>query len=457
MADGDHGEHHPSPADLDRFLRGELFSGQAAPVLAHLIRGCDTCQQKMQPLASVVLSAGVAEPQLTNEAGAEYDFPLFKAFATARKYAAARAKSKDGARGRNNHSRLREVVPQRISFEEKAQQDWALCETLIERCRALRYSDPERMVLTAALAANLAERLKPGSLGAQALADLQARAWAELGNARRISDDLSGAESGLARAFERAESGTGDPLLLARIMDLIASLYTDQRRFEEARRLQDSVYSIYLQAGDTHSAGRALISKGLSRGYAFEVEEAVQLFSQGLALLDANRDPKLVMAALHNLIWCLVECGQAKQADQLFAYSRELFSSYVERLDAIKANWLEGRIAAGVGDDQRAEERFREARESFEQAKLYYEVALVSLDMAALWLREGRTAEIMGLLDETIAIFRARKIHREAIGTMLVLRRALQKDQATEALIRGMATELQRLGGASARQSRISS
>lgn len=457
MADGDCGERHPSPADLDRFLMGELSSSQAAPVLTHLIRGCETCQQRMQPLASVVLSTSGVEPEPASEVGAEYDFPIFKAFATARRFAATQSKSKDKARGRDAHPRLREVVPQRLSLEEKAQQSWALCETLIERCRALRSSDPERMVLTAALAANLAERLEPSALGAQALADLQARAWAELGNARRVSDDLAGAESGLSLAFERADSGTGDPLLLARIMDLMASLYTDQRRFEEARFLQDSVYSLYLRAGDTHSAGRALISKGLSRGYAFEVEEAVQLFSQGLGLIDANREPKLVMAALHNLIWCLVECGRAEEADQLFAYSRELFSSYVERLDAIKANWLEGRIAAGVGDDERAEERFREARESFEQAKLYYEVALVSLDMAALWLREGRTAEIMSLLDETIAIFRARKIHREAIGTMLVLRRALQKDQATEALIRGMATELQRLGGASARQSRLSS
>ena len=391
-----------------------------------------------------------------DQVGSEYDFPLFKALASARRYAATQSRTSDEIRSQDSLPRLREVAPHHLSLEDKAKQDWARCEILIERCRALRSSDLERMVLTATLAANLAERLDPGPFDAQAVADLQARAWAELGNARRISDDLAAAESDLARALELAGNGTGDPLLLARVMDLTASLYTDQRRFEEARFLQDAVYSIYRKEGDTHSAGRALISKGLSRGYAFDVEEAVQLFCQGLGLIEANRDPKLVLVTLHNLIWCLVECGRAEEADQLFAHSRELFSSYVERLDGIKANWLEGRIAAGVGDDRRAEERFREARASFEQAKLFYEVALVSLDMAALWLREGRTAEIMGLLDETIAIFRTRKIHREAIGTMLVLRKALQKDQATESLIRAMAVELQRLGGASAHQSRLS-
>lgn len=433
---------------------GELSPRQAAPVLTHLIRGCDACQQRMQPLASALFGAGQTEPASAEGIGAEYDFPLFKAFATARRYAAS--KTRDTAQSPDAPPLLREVAPQEVSLEEKVKQDWALCETLIERSRALRYSDPERIVLTASLAANMAERIVHGPSGAPELADLQARAWAELGNACRIADDLPGAESGLARAFERAGHGTGDALLLARIMDLTASLYVDERRFREAGLLQEAVYAIYQKAGDQHSAGRALISKGLSKGYAFEVEEAVQLFSQGLGLIEANRDPKLVMVALHNLIWCLVECGRAEQADQLFAHSRELFSTYVERLDAIKANWLEGRIAAGVGDDQRAEERFREARASFEQARLFYEVALVSLDMAALWLRAGRTTEIIRLIDETIAIFRTRKIQREAIGTLLVLRKALQKDQATEALVRTMSAELQRLGGTWARQSRVS-
>ncbi|HEX6900710.1 MAG TPA: hypothetical protein VF789_13375 [Thermoanaerobaculia bacterium] len=454
MADGDRKELHPSPADLDRFLMGELSPRQAAPVLTHLIRGCDACQRRMQPLASTMFSAGRTEPSPAEEAGFEYDFPLFKAFATARRYAGA--KTRDAARVQEALPTLREVIPPYVSLEERARQEWDLCETLIERSRALRHSDPERMILTATLAANLAERLDHSSFDARALADLQARVWAELGNARRIADDLPGAEAGLARAFELAGHGTGAPLLLAQIMDLTASLYTDQRRFQEAGLLQEAVYAIYNKTGDKHSAGRALISRGLSKGYAFDVEEAVQLFSQGLGMIEANREPKLVMVALHNLIWCLVECGRAEQADQLFAYSRDLFASYVERLDAIKANWLEGRIAAGVGDDQRAEERFREARASFEQAKLFYEVALVSLDMTALWLRQGRTAEIMRLIDETIAIFRARKIRREAIGTLLVLRKALHKDQATEALIRAMSAELQRLGGAWAHQSRVS-
>lgn len=457
MAKGDREVHHPSPAELDRFLLGEMSPGEAAPVLAHLIRGCQHCQKRMEPLASVMLGTGQNIPEPPVEAGAEYDFPLFKAFATARQYAESRTQAKADKRLATVVPVLKKAPSPETAREPRMERDWARCEDLLERCRLLRHNDPETMVLTATLAVSLAERLDPGTFGAAALADLQARAWAERGNARRIADDLAGAESDLAKSLERAGHGTGDPILLARLMDLTASLYTDQRRFNEALQLLDAVYVIYQNAGDSHAAGRTLISKGVSTGYAFNVEDAVHLISQGLGMIDAGRDPKLAMVGIHNLIWCLVESGKAEQADQLFAHSRALFSSYIERLDAIKATWLEGRIAAALGEDDRAEQRFVEARTSFEEAGLPYDMALVSLDMSALWLRAGRTAEVKNVIDETISIFHARKIRREAIGMLLMLREALQKDQATEALLRTVAAELLQLQDIPARRSSFSS
>jgi len=409
----------------------------------------------MEPLASVMLETRQRIPEPPTEAGTEYDFPLFKAFAAARRHAESRAQANPGE-GRAPAVPVLKEAPVLEASSEKTARDWARCEALLDRCRALRYNDIETMVLTASLAVSMAERLDAHVHGAAVLADLQARAWAERGNARRVADDLAGAESDLAQAMQRSAMGTGDPLLLARLMDLTASLFTDQRRFDEACLLLDAVYTIYRREGDAHSAGRALISKGVSANYAFDVEDAVSLISRGLGLIDPAREPKLAMAGIHNLIWSLVECGQATQANQLFLHSRALFSAYVERLDAVRAVWLEGRIAAALGDDQRSEQLFLETRASFEEAKLPYDVALVSLDMAALWLRAGRTAEIMGLIDETISIFRARKIRREAIAMLLMLREAFQKDQATEALLRNVAAELLRLEDIPARRGSVS-
>ncbi|HEV7508467.1 MAG TPA: hypothetical protein VGS07_26540 [Thermoanaerobaculia bacterium] len=348
--------------------------------------------------------------------------------------------------GMDGEPLLREVPnPEVLSQKDLASRDRSRCEALLERSRALRASDPEMMVLTAELAVSLAERLGAAAANDSATADLQARAWAELGNARRVADDFPGAESGLARALEKAGRGSGDPLLLARLMDLTASLYKDQRRFEEARRLLDLVYTIYEREGDTHGTARVLVSMGASAGDAFEFEEAIHHVTRGIALLAGARDPKLTLVAIHNLIWYLVEYGRPAQAHQLFLQSRALFTRYAEPLEIVKSNWLEGRIAAGIGDDAFAEMRFLEARARFDEVQLSYEVALVSLDLAALWLKAGRTAEIRKLIDQTITIFRTRKIRREALGMLLVLREALRQERATEELLRTVAADLLRL------------
>jgi hypothetical protein len=458
MAAGDRDDWHPSPLELERFLLGEVSTRQATPVLAHLLQGCEQCQARMEPMVSVMFGAGPKAPE-PQQAGSEYDFPLFKALATARKYAAASAQTRvenrvEPASSAPAPNSLLAAAP--AAFDQSgAEQDWNRCQRLIEICRALRYSDTETLVLTATLAVKMSERLPSGLHGTAALADLQAYALAELSNARRVIDDLVGAEADLAHSMERASQGTGSPLLLERLLDLRASLYIDQSRFKDARVLFDAVYAIRQREGDRHLMGRALISRGFAAVSCLEAEEGFQLLSQGLAMIDATRDPKLATSAIFNMIWALVECGRATQANTLFKHSQKLFSAHLERKDRIKYTWLEGRIAAAMKDSEHAELRLREAWAAFEEFKFPIYVALVSLDLAALWLRAGRTSEIMALIEETVAVFRSHGMSREAIAILLIVQEALTKQQATEALLHATAVELLRIKDPSNRRERV--
>jgi hypothetical protein len=412
----------------------------------------------MDPTIAVMFGTGPGAPAPApsdSEAGSEYDFPLFKAFATARRYAASVSQTNAGEQGDRAASALKVAAAPAAGSGSGSERDWERCQRLIEICRGLRYSDPEALVLAASLAVVTAERLDPGFRGPAALADLQACAIAELGNAKRVADDLRGAEAELALALKRAAQGTGSPLLLAHLMDLASSLYIDQGRVEDARVLTDAVYAIHQREGDRHSTGRALISKGFSAVNALEYEEGIRFLSQGLGMIDAARDPRLVMSGIFNLIWSLVECGRAKQAEPLFQHSRKLFSAQIERIDGIRFTWLEGRIAAALYDHERAERRLSEARARFEELKMPGYVALVSLDLSALWLRAGRTAEIMAMIEETIAIFRTHGMSREAITTLLIVREALNKQQVTEALLHATASELLRVDDLSTRRGRV--
>jgi tetratricopeptide (TPR) repeat protein len=312
-----------------------------------------------------------------------------------------------------------------MSAYERTVRDELRCRTLMERSRALRQSDPEGMMISAALAVSIAEQMNPEhTLGRAALTDLQARALAELGNAYRVAGDLVSAEATLARALRHSGQGTGDPRLLAVIMDLNASLYIDQRRFSEAIWLLDGIYTIYQALGEQDQAGRTLISKGIAVGYSLDPNEALCLLSQGLLLIDAARDPKLVLAGVHSLLYFLVEDGRITEADHLFEISQPLYSSQAGSLDKLKARWLEGLIAANRGEDENAERILQEVRTGFAAAELPYDAALASLALAEVLLRTGRSHEVTVLVEELLTLFRSHCIRREAIGAFLLQRKA---------------------------------
>lgn len=424
MAGGDRAADHVSSVELNRFLSGELSGTEAAPVVAHLLTGCRRCREEMSSLALVVFAKG-EPPQPPLTAGEEYDFPLFRAIASARRYASTLLQERQET---PEDLPLKEIPPPPpLSAYERAVRDELRCRTLLERSRSLRQSDPEGMVITAALAVSIAERIEPEHvLGAAALADLQARAWAELGNAHRVAGDLASAETTLAHALKRSGQGTGDPRLLAVLMDFNASLYVDQRRFTEAIQLLDGIYTIYQALGEAHHAGRALISKGIATGYALETTQALALLCHGLLLIDAEQDPKLVLAGVHSLLYFLVEDGQLTEANHLLEISRPLYSAQGGSLDKLKARWLEGLIVADRGDDENAEAILREVRTGFAAAELPYDAALVSLALAEVLLRAGRTQEVTMLVEEMLALFRVHCIRREAIGAVLLQKKATQ-------------------------------
>lgn len=305
-----------------------------------------------------------------------------------------------------------------------------LCESLLARSQACRHHDPEQMVLLAERATAIAEDLDPFAYGPELTADLRARCFAELGNAYRVADDLDAAERALRHAAKESAQGTQDPLLLARIMDLTASLRGAQRRFPEALELLDSVYRIYENHGDRHNAGRALISKGLYTGYDNDPDEAVRLLASGLTRIHPESDPKLVISAVHNLITFLADCGRFREAQRLLRRARRAYDAEGDRLNLIKLRWVEGKIAAGLGRLRRAERSLLQARRDLEAIGLYYHAALVSLDLSAVWLCQGKTTETRALVGDLVATFQARRIAREALAALVLLKDALDLERS---------------------------
>ncbi len=199
--------------------------------------------------------------------------------------------------------------------------------------------------------------------------------------------------------------------------------------------------------GEHHLAGRTLIGQGIAKGSAGHALDAIRSLRHALRLLDRERDPALLLAGVHNLIWFLVDEGHFAEGRDLVRAHADLYRQHGARFDRLRLRWLEGRIAAGLGEPAEAEVAFLEARAGFAEHRLAYVEALISLDLAALWLTQGRTAEIGALLAEVLGTFRALGIRREAIAVLLMLEEAAQAERLTASLVTSAAARLRKLEG----------
>lgn len=294
-------------------------------------------------------------------------------------------------------------------------------EELLRQSRALCHSDPAGMLDLAKSALEVAQNLEPDVYGEEVVADLQAQAWADLGNALRVADKLSLAEMALHKALELRQQGTSSPLLRARLAELTASLLCDQRQFSGALRLSRLAESIYEEQGAVHEASRAILRRGIQTARSGDLEEGICLLVRGLQRIDRDREPTLVLQTLHNILLFRAELGDIRAALLQLREMRPLYEHFTERIALIKLKLIEGKIFAGLGQLDRAEQAFLETRERFKQEGLEYDAALISLDLAMVWLQQGRKAEVRELVREIVETFQSRHIARETIAAFLLL------------------------------------
>jgi tetratricopeptide (TPR) repeat protein len=303
-----------------------------------------------------------------------------------------------------------------------------MVDLLVQVSIAVRDDDPREMVELAQLGRLVVEKIDARRCGAHVISDLRARTSAELANAYRLTDNFPAAWEAIGEAIRSLVMGTGDLLLLARVADLTASLLASQRRFDEATELIDPLLELYEQLGDHHLVGRALIKKGTFASYAHQPAEALRLVVAGAELIDPRREAALPASVLQTIIGSTVEFGRYRQARILLWRMRAMRLLPNNHQDQLRFRWLEAKIYDGLGDHERAEKAFLQAREGFRQSGLVYPTALCGLDLASLWIRQGKRTEARGLIEEMIATFRSLGIAREALASLLLLREVCARD-----------------------------
>jgi hypothetical protein len=142
----------------------------------------------------------------------------------------------------------------------------------------------------------------------------------------------------------------------------------------------------------------------------------------------------------------LTESGQYREATAILEADEELHREFPEPWTQLRLVWLRGKIEAGRGDEVAAEKAFLAARAGFLGQRNAYDAAMVSLeDLAVLYLRQGRTAEVRQLAEEMVAVFQEQNLPDDALRALRLCAAAARREELTAVMARGYAAQIRRI------------
>jgi tetratricopeptide (TPR) repeat protein len=428
---------HSRAEDFEVFLRAPKAPGSTVRntrMVRHLLAGCNPCRENL----------GTA---VSKRAGG-YDYG--EAFVGAqRSLSAFLSKEQIPAVSPEVLMAALSAMPAEARIQAVRDSRYAqpaLIRHLVDASHGIRYQDPEEMLHLAELARLAADSCSVEAAGSEErLSDLRAQAWRQVGNALRVLGRLPESEEVFATAQLYLDAGTRDPLLRARLFTQAASLRYFQRRFTEAVGLYDEAGQIYEELGERHSLASTMVQKAIASLYAGEAEDAVRILNQSIPLIDADGDPQLLLAACHNLVRCYIDLGRPEQALSIYFETRDLYKKFADPLIRLRVAWQEGQLLRDMGHLRAAEGVLLQARQGFIDRKLLYEAALISLDLAAVYVKLQAEQELQQAVEETVPIFRALGVDREALASLLQLQQLSNQSRQALELIRLLNSRIEQL------------
>lgn len=454
-------DHHPTVRDFEGFLGS--FSWPAGParnpqILRHLLAECPECRALLDTLGwsqerlSLLTSRdgdSFREEAVITPAASGYDYD--RAFVAAdRAVAALLTLEKPPETPADALMAELLAVPTNCQSQHMTGKGRfgspPFVRLLIQQSHAARYRNADQMLHLADLARLAAEICSPEQAGnALRLSDLQTRAWGQYGNALRVCGKPREAEEAFVTAQALRQMGTGDPALRAWLFGRITPLYVVRERYEDAIELSEQAAQIYHELGEDHLLAGTLVQKAIACIYSGETAVAIRTLNQAIPLIDHDEDPHLLLAACHNLIRCYIDLGRPDQALQLYSETRDLYHELDDALILLRALWQEGQLLRDLGHLRAAETALLRSRKGFVESNLIYEVALVSLDLASVYVKLGLVEDLKETVATTLPVFRALRVEQKTMASLLQLQHVADQECQALDLIRSLSSRIEPL------------
>jgi len=318
---------------------------------------------------------------------------------------------------------------------------WALALRIGEASTEAACEQPADALALAELAVEIADR----ALGPKAfVVQVQALARGPIGNAHRVAGDLDAARTAFAEARQLWPGGApavSELLSQVRLFDLEASLWRDLREFDIAHT---SIKSALALAQSRLERGRLLLKQGT-------IFEQQGCFGESIAALEAAKDalrqgsllPQQLAIEI-NLLVNFDHLGRHEEALEAIPAARELAAELGSAANLRRLLWLEARARAALGQGEAAIEALDRVRREFAANGQLHDAALAALELAALYLDRGRSAETRALAEDLVPLFKAQGIGREALASVRLFVEAAKKEIATAVQAREALAALRR-------------
>jgi len=275
-------------------------------------------------------------------------------------------------------------------------------------------------------ALELVKRLQAGGYPLRSLlVDLRAQSLGYLGNAERIQGDLRSAERKLQLGLLLVlQGGSGDVALIGLLVRLWAKVRRDAEDFSQAHSLYNLAEACFETVNDQEWMGIMRLDKALLQAEQGHVEQATEKLR---TLIRADYFPKMSilaqLSATQQLAFRLCEIGEFFEARKLLPEVDRLAGVVGGSLNQLKVKWLKARVAAGSRNKRAAERRYSEVRDRLVEIEHSMDAALVTLELAELYLAWGRSQEAREQAAVVLEVCRSleglRREELEAIATLV--------------------------------------
>lgn len=304
---------------------------------------------------------------------------------------------------------------------------WGLAVEVSHRSREAAARDAREALELGELAVAVAERVdEPGFFSRQ----VHAYALAFLANALRVKGELRLAE----RTFERSarqwdfeqETGRG-AIDAAQVWSLKASLRRDQRRFPEALALVERALEEKVGA----EREPILVKKISIQHIAGDHAGLIVTCSEVLPLLEVSGQSHLLFLTKTSLIGSLIEVGSYEDAKSLLPEAHRLSHQNENRLDHLRFQWMEGTLKIQSGQVEQGLAQLSSVRDEFAQHKMFYDVALVTLEMSIHYLKQGNPQPVRRLAHQLARFFNGEGGHQETLAAVHLFYQAAAAETLT--------------------------